>query len=246
MDTFDLKWPQSDATFYTDGWRCRIVWRERRGGLGGAIDNNDQCKRRVADSLMGAPYLLNALRARGHGLLAEEIAGLSEVTVSQEVRVSQPAEGKPAVTRAAKAPKTVKGPKKPKAAPARKPDAATQISSWLKLLEGESGWEDSGLRRAKVWRDCAELEGQTLALKTPAAKGKQEWVLKTTFADSKRKAEYVTAPSVRGICECLNKRGVFSDASAVEAWLTGLEDADHAALAQAATVWREIRSATTH
>ena len=76
MDTFDLKWPQSDATFYTDGWRCRIVWRERRGGLGGTIDNNDQCKRRVADSLMGAPYLLNALRARGHGPLAEEISKL--------------------------------------------------------------------------------------------------------------------------------------------------------------------------
>jgi len=238
MDTFDLKWPQSDATFYTDGWRCRIVWRERRGGLGGTIDNNDQCKRRVADSLMGAPYLLNALRARGHGLLAEEIAELSDV--------GQPAADKPAVTQAAKTPKAVKDPKKPKAAPTRKPDAASQISSWLKQLDGESGWEDTGLRRAKVWRDCAALDERTLVLKTPAAKGKQEWVVKTTFTDSKRKAEYVAAPSLRGICEYLNKCGAFVDAAAVETWLTGLEDVDNAALAQAATAWREIRSATTH
>ena len=78
MDTFDLNWPKTDATFFTDGWRCRIVWRERRGGMGGTIDNNEQCKRRVADSLLTAPYLLGALRARGHGLLAQEIEALQQ------------------------------------------------------------------------------------------------------------------------------------------------------------------------
>ena len=36
MDRFDLKWPRTDATFYTDGWRCRIVWRQK-GGLGGKL-----------------------------------------------------------------------------------------------------------------------------------------------------------------------------------------------------------------
>ena len=69
MDRFDLKWPSTDATFYTDGWRCRIVWRQK-GGIGGTIDNNAQCLRRVADSLDGAPYLLSALKARGHDRLA--------------------------------------------------------------------------------------------------------------------------------------------------------------------------------
>ena len=39
VDTFDLKWPKTQATFYTDGWRCRIVWREQ-GGPGGTIDNH--------------------------------------------------------------------------------------------------------------------------------------------------------------------------------------------------------------
>ena len=50
MDTFDLKWPKTDATFYTDGWRCRIVWRQS-SGMGGTIDNNQQCKKRGADGI---------------------------------------------------------------------------------------------------------------------------------------------------------------------------------------------------
>ncbi|MEM8766126.1 MAG: hypothetical protein AAGE43_01680 [Pseudomonadota bacterium] len=72
MDRFDLNWPKTDAVFYTDGWRCRIVWRQK-GGIGGTIDNNVQCMRRVAESLEGAPYLLSAIKARGHARLAAMI-----------------------------------------------------------------------------------------------------------------------------------------------------------------------------
>lgn len=77
MRTFDLRWPKTAATFYTDGRRCRIVWRGKKSGIGGTIENNDQCKRRVADSLGGAPELLEQLRAAGFMDLADEIQTLA-------------------------------------------------------------------------------------------------------------------------------------------------------------------------
>ncbi|MFP6814881.1 MAG: hypothetical protein VB949_04330 [Pseudomonadales bacterium] len=77
MNTFDLRWPKTTATLYTDGRRCRIVWRDKKGGGGGTIENNDQCKRRAADSLKGASQLLEQLRDAGFKDLADEIRTLA-------------------------------------------------------------------------------------------------------------------------------------------------------------------------
>jgi len=234
MDTFDLKWPQSDATFFTDGWRCRIVWRERRGGLGGTIDNNDQAKRRVAASLSNVPYLLNALRARGHGLLAEELESLCAV---------EPDSGETA----AETPEPQSRPAAKKTASKRKPGVtpAQQVAGWLASLEGESGWEVTGVRRAKVWQPCGEDADGALFLKAPAA-GKAEWVLKRTYNSSKRKAEYLAAPALKGICEYLHQQGRFADGAALESWLSSVEVMAHPDLAKAAVAWRTASKTTTH
>lgn len=80
MDRFDLHWPNSDASFLTDGRRCRIVWRSAPGRSrlpGGSIDNNALCKKRLADSLALAPDLLGDLKSRGYTELAAEIEGLA-------------------------------------------------------------------------------------------------------------------------------------------------------------------------
>jgi len=234
MDTFDLKWPQSDATFFTDGWRCRIVWRERRGGLGGTIDNNDQVKRRVAASLSSVPYLLNALRARGHGVLAEELEALCDVELgSGEVTAEKPAaQDQPVVKKAASLTRSAATP-------------AQQVARWLDSLEGQSGWEVSGVRRSKVWQPCGEDADGALFLKAPAA-GKSEWVLKRSYTDSKRKTEYLAAPALKGICEYLHQQGWFSDGAALETWLAAVEVLAHADLAQAAATWRMSGTSTTH
>jgi hypothetical protein len=225
MDTFDLKWPQTDATFYTDGWRCRIVWREKRGGLGGTIDNNDQAKARVAGSLVTAPYLLSALRARGHGLLAEEIETIAGAQMSGKV-----------IQGAVAAP--------PKAAP--RESTGSQISNWLQLLQGEDRWEQVSVRRSKVWHPCAQLGDVTLQLKAPAPKGKPEWVLRQTFADKKRRTLYIAAPALKGICCWLHENGLFRDAAATDRWLTGIEALEHPAVAQAVASWRTATTAATH
>ena len=229
MDTFDLKWPQTDATFYTDGWRCRIVWREKRGGMGGTIDNNDQCKKRVASSLLTAPYLLNALRARGHGLLAEEIEGIAG---DQLPPAAAPTE------KAALPPKA--------AAPVARPSFDSQLKTWLQQLDGSVDWESVAARRAKVWQPCFELADETLLLKAPAPKGKQEWALKLVFSDSKRKAQYVAAAELKGICCYLHERGLFTDAAAVENWLTQVQQLDHEAVSQAVAGWRKESATAVH
>ena len=218
MDTFDLKWPQSDATFYTDGWRCRIVWRERRGGLGGTIDNNDQCKRRVADSLRGAPYLLGALRARGHGLLASEIEAMAGADAQ--------APEAPALSAAEL--------------------EAQRLKRWLDALPGSPEWQDVASGRAKHWQPCGELDGEQLMLKAPTPRGKQEWLLKRTFAQAKRKAEYVAAGELRGICAYLAERGLLASGRAVEQWLADVEALAHEALADAARLWRDTGDSATH
>ena len=84
MNTFDLRWPKTTATLYTDGRRCRIVWRDKKGGGGGTIENNDQSKRRVADSLPGASKLLEQLRAAGYNNLADEIQILAPPPASKQ------------------------------------------------------------------------------------------------------------------------------------------------------------------
>jgi hypothetical protein len=229
MDTFDLKWPRTDATFYTDGWRCRIVWREKRGGLGGTIDNNDQAKQRVAGSLVTAPYLLNALRARGHGLLAEEIESIAGEQV--------PGDAAQAAAQGAVA-------QLPKAAP--RAAAGSQISSWLQLLDGEDRWERVPVRRSKVWHPCAQLAQAQLQLKVPAPKGKPEWVLRQTYADKKRKTRYIAAPDLKGICCWLHENGLFRDAATTEKWLIRIETLEHPAVAQAVASWRKATTAATH
>ena len=76
MDSFNLRWPGGDATLHTDGKRCRIAWRAANGS-GGAIENPEQAKRRVAAGLSFAPGLLDTLRAAGHAALADEIEQLA-------------------------------------------------------------------------------------------------------------------------------------------------------------------------
>lgn len=249
MDTFDLKWPKTDATFYTDGWRCRIVWRQS-GGMGGRIDNNQQCKKRVADSLSGAPYLLAALQARGHSNLATEIEDLAATTaavlpaqnaVTPSVAV-QPEQNPTPVKLQKKA--KVAAPKKPQkpAAPARmarkEPTDGARLTSWLEALTGSSKWQQATVRRGKAWQTIAEDETQTLALKAPAAKGKQEWVLKLTWSEKKRKAEYVVAENLRGLLSYLSENKQYRSAAFIDNLLNACEAMDHAELVTAATAWR--------
>lgn len=230
MDRFELNWPGADASFFTDGWRCRIVWRQKskRGaaGMGGTIDNNVQCVRRLADSLDGAPYLLSALKARGHERLAGQIeSAVEEVGPAPAVPVRAAAKRS--------APKRVE----------RTPESGSPGRSWLHGLTGSAEVEGVSNRRAKVWLELGSLAGQDelLHLKTPAAKGKQEWVLKRSWPDQpKRKAEYVAAASFKGIA------GYLVDAGAtrqdIEQVLTALADVAHAELEAAATAWRATGS----
>jgi len=248
LDTFDLNWPRTDATLYTDGWRCRIVWRERRGGMGGTIDNNEQCKRRVADSLDGVPNLLGALRARGHGLLASEIAALADGEVASVATGSQGADAPAApadasAVRADGPAKQADGAAQRSKAPTARP--AERIRAWVGTLAGDAEWETADSRRASQWAPCLEVGDEALLLKAPAPKGKQEWVLKRTWPKSKRKPDYVVAPSLRGIGEYLLSCGAFADTEAVERFLAAAEALGHADLATATGMWHAAE-ATRH
>ena len=224
MDTFDLKWPKTDATFYTDGWRCRIVWRQR-SGMGGTIDNNLQCKKRVADSLVGAPYLLSALKARGHGNLATEIEGLvapTDMPAAEMKVVSR------AVPRAA-----------PRAVP-RTPSTSETLAAWLALLEGSGHFETVNARRAKLWQPIGELGDESLSLKVPAQKGKQEWVLKRSDSQAKREAQYVVAADLKGIVSHLGEVEESRSTAFIDGMLHACESMKHPQLAAAATAWRKL------
>ncbi len=72
MDSFDLHWPNSTATLYTDGTHLKVVVRDKRGPSG-TIQNVELCKERVAFGLDFAPGLLDELKAKGYGELADEI-----------------------------------------------------------------------------------------------------------------------------------------------------------------------------
>ena len=238
MDRFDLRWPKTDATFFTDGCRCRIVWRQK-GGMGGTIDNNVQCVTRVAQSLDGAPYLLGALKARGHVRLATQIESLvAEQPSAPVLPVRRPAATpvrKPVRAQQKPDPVTVATPKpvpKPKAAP-RKPAARSPGADWLERLSGSTAFETAKNRRAKVWIELGvcrfDTGEETLFLKTPAQRGKQEWVLKRSWAESGRKAEYIAAEAFKGIATYLigagaddrfieSMLGACGDPEAVSAW----------------------------
>ena len=236
MDRFDLRWPKTEATFFTDGCRCRIVWRQK-GGMGGTIDNNVQCMTRVAQSLDGAPYLLGALKARGHDRLATQIESLLT-----EQHQSAPA--RRAVATPVRKPMRAERPSrssrpKPKAAPRKR---AAPGADWLDQLSGSMAFETAKNRRAKVWAElgtCRFASGEEiLFLKTPAPRGKQEWVLKRTWSESGRKAEYITAESFRGIAAYLSGAG--ADGRFFESMLGACGDPE------AVSAWRSAQDAAAH
>lgn len=88
MDAFNLKWPGGDATLYTDGVRCRVVWRAQNG-MGGAIENTELARKRVAGGLHFAPALVDELRGHGFAALASAIESLAGA-LPQPAPVAQP------------------------------------------------------------------------------------------------------------------------------------------------------------
>lgn len=239
MDRFELNWPGADASFYTDGWRCRIVWREKgrrpgAGGMGGTIDNNQQCVKRAAESLEGAPYFLNALKARGHARLAEQIESAAAMAGGETPPAdrAQPARSprrEPAAERPA--PKRVE----------RREGTAVDRSElrWLNALEGDAGHDTVKDKRSKTWFELGSptRAEEVLLLKAPAARGKAEWVLKRTWPeDAKRKAEFVVAGSFKGIACHLLEAGLTE--KGVEQVLSALSGVEHPELVAAARAWR--------
>ena len=219
MDTFDLRWPQTTATFCTNGWRCRIVWRGKKGGLGGTIENNDQCKRRVADSLEGAPGLLDELREAGYMDLAREIQTLAPLPSADDAPMPMPGE---------------------------------LIDNWVNALTDQSAWEACGNRRASSWLEVAEVNVssgeatwcEAILLKAPAAKGKQEWILKCVCAAAPKghvraTARYHTADSFYGVCACLASLEECRSLDFVDAFINSVVELvdGHAEVGKAADAW---------
>jgi hypothetical protein len=258
MDRFELNWPGADASFYTDGWRCRIVWREKGrrnggGGMGGTIDNNQQCVKRAAESLEGAPYFLSALKARGHERLAEQIESAADEVAAAPASPAPVRNEQPRATRPHPAPKRVERVKGSERAggnerverreraessePVKKREPTT--TAWLAALDGAASFESARDKRARAWIELGALNDphEVLLLKLPAAKGKAEWVLKRTWPeDGKRKPEFVVAEAFKGIATWLVGTGL--EASGVEQLLAALAKAGHPELDAAARAWR--------
>ena len=161
MDSFDLRWPKTQAMLYTDGIHMKIVVRDKRGPSG-TIHNIELCKDRIAIGLPFAPNLLTELKSKGYTALAEDIEQLAEQ-------------------------------------PAAAPEPVDVVGDWLKQLDGSDEFSVSGTKRAKQWHPL----GGDLFLKTPAAKGKQEWVLKST--PEGEKPSYLVAANFKGICAALRE-----------------------------------------
>ena len=179
MHNFDLHWPKTTALLNTDGQRCRIVWRVS-GGIGGTIDNNELCKKRLAEGLSFSPGLLEELRESGYSILAEEISRLAPPPEGIEER-------------------RVSG----RTAP---PSDAEQLRVWLGTLTGDPSFEPCGTRRSKDWRQVA-AEGtdgsfDALFLKSPGTRSKGDWVLKRVPSDGGSPI-YFSSVSFRGICAYL-------------------------------------------
>ncbi|MEZ5561325.1 MAG: hypothetical protein R3E86_22640 [Pseudomonadales bacterium] len=217
MDTFDLRWPGSRATLHTDGWRCRIVWRQDNG-MGGSIDNSQLCKRRVAAGLSLAPDLLAVLKARGHERLAGEIEALARAPG-----------GGPAAGES-------------RAQNARQDGEWPLIQRWLERLDGEPHWSRCDGKRARSWITLGEIDTESLQLKVPARRGRREWVLKRAWSDGSHRPEYVVAASLRGLLCCLLERPELRRCAFVEQWLGACDEVTHAELVAAARRWREVVS----
>jgi hypothetical protein len=194
MDSFELKWPKSQAILYTDGTHLKITVRDERGPSG-TINNNELCKQRIAIGLQFAPNLITDLKSKGHGSLAEEIEQL--------------------VTAEPVAPEPVRD----------------IVGDWLDKLSGSHESEVCGTKRGKPWYPVAD----ELALKTPAKRGKSEWILKTTSADAK--PTFITATDFKGICCALRDRGT----DFFDAFLGQCADfaEDHENVREAIGAWRK-------
>ncbi len=208
MQSFDLKWPKTTATLFSNGWRCRIVWRTDRG-MGGAIDNNDQCKRRIADSLIGAPLLLEELRSAGFTELATEVEALAEKTATE----SPPSVDTPPSVR--KEPrKEAASTKTPRTTPAKKPKKPSEkqvLAQWVRDLEGTDVWANADTQRSMKWHKLVSassgaVDAHEFHLKTPAKKDPKTWVLRRSWPNAKRgkaRPEFFVAENFKGLCVCL-------------------------------------------
>ena len=230
MDTFDLRWPKTDAIFYTDGERCRIVWRQK-SGPGGSIENIALCKRRVADSLTCAPELLESLKGKGYTGLATEIANL----------VRSPQQSVPAEKVRAK----------PSAGVGKTDRKIAPVQAWLNTLEGSAEWQECGTRRAKTWQRLDTIETHDcdteIYLKAPARTGASDWVVKLKPV-ARGRANYVCADTLKGLFSYLlqarsdagREQHTRSDEEALEHWLCAGQALEHEALGAALKTWKKV------
>jgi hypothetical protein len=194
--------------------------------------------RRAAESLEGAPYLLSALKARGHARLADQIA--TYATVAPKEALKEPPAVEPLAARRPVRAERRERFKEAIEAPACKRADGKQ---WLQKLEGDGAFAAAPSKRSKAWLELGDLGGEAALLKVPAASGKPEWVLKRTWPeDDKRKPEYVVAGSFKGIAGFLVDAGV--TAADIEGMLAALADVAHPELEAAARAWRS--AASTH
>lgn len=215
MHNFDLHWPKTTAFLNTDGQRCRIVWRAV-GGIGGTIDNNALCKKRLAEGLSFAPSLLGELRNSGYSILAEEISRLAPPPEGIEERR---AVGRPAP-----------------------PSDAEQLQAWLGTLAGNPSFERCGTRRSKTWRQVA-AEGtdgsfDALFLKSPGTRSKGDWVLKRV-PNAGGSPVYFSSVSFRGICAYLVATPPYASRRFLDAFVAECAPlmVDHADVRSAIEAW---------
>ena len=204
MKAFDLKWPKTTVTLFSDGTRCRIVWRTDQG-MGGAINNNDQCKRRIADSLSGAPLLLEALQNAGFGELASEVEALAE-----NISVESPPPTKKA-TPPRKPPADKKTSRKTPSKKPRKPSEKQVIAQWIGGLDGTDVWANADAQKAMKWHKLLSassdaVDAHEFHLKTPTKKNPKTWLLRRSWPNAKRgkaKPEFFVAEDFKGVCACM-------------------------------------------
>ncbi|MDH3640627.1 MAG: hypothetical protein OES38_00915, partial [Gammaproteobacteria bacterium] len=145
-------------------------------------------------------------------------------------------------------------PKETKAPVASKPapSAGEVIRSWAESFDGESAWESCANRRAKSWLHAAGMDvaagaeswHEDVYLKAPAAKGKQEWVLKCLWegapkGDPRAAARYYSAESFAGICACIAAQKEYRSIEFVDAFMAGVAELAeaHAGVKEAVGGW---------
>jgi len=251
MDAFNLHWPGGEATLHTDGVRCRVVWRAENG-MGGAIDNTQLAKRRVASGLAFAPSLLDELRAKGYAVLADEFAALDAAT-PRPVPVKQATAPKPEPLEQAAAKSKPVAPVvnsdphrgKPAVAPSKRTEttptgrakaaSTSRIEVWLGSL-GDAAFEPCGTRRAMKWHR-GKTWPESLSLKPPGKTGAREWVVK--IADGK--TQYFVAAEFAGVCACLASNEAFASPQFFDDFFEGLKALRHKEVAAARDAWLENR-----